>query len=273
MPRGAFRFNRAKLGATYSRPVELGVNPIESCEELHEFIQTLGLLSKYYISKEPHKDGTMHFHVYAEFAERLDYARSNFADFKGVHPNICEKVNKGWLTYCAKDPIDFVTNMNVKKNPYADAMQAGGEEGMNIIMKANPRDFMINQPKFGMFLFKPFKGQRRVLWFYGETYTGKTGTAVDEYGCEDCTYENGFFQYPLGSKAIVIDEVDKMNFPLHLFLKITDRYPIMLNIKNGYLPHTAETIIFTASKHPSAVFVHEHYAQIARRITEIREFV
>ena len=120
-----FRINRQKVGVTWSCPCSGDCepnahtedcecsNPIETHQELIEFLGTHGSLKRYTVGKEKHENGAVHWHAFAHYQDALnqvgDTAMRMF-DFKGVHPNIkAGNPGKGWEAYCVKDG-DFVSN-------------------------------------------------------------------------------------------------------------------------------------------------------------------
>lgn len=136
-----FRLNRAKVGLTYSCPVDADVNPIESNEELLEFLKELGDVTEYGVGTEPHKNGKLHFHAYIKYAEKLDTKNCRFFDFKGVHPNILPKApGKGWLGYCCKQE-KWISNV-FKECAFKRARDADTWAEASDILWTNPK-FML----------------------------------------------------------------------------------------------------------------------------------
>lgn len=176
------------------------------------------------------------------------------------------------LTYCKKEGDFFLRD---------DRQQGKRTDLDNVVECATIEEVVENYPKeYVKFhsgieaLFRrritAYQGERVIMWYWGPGGSGKTRQAF-EAGCTDVTYHNGFWDYH-GEECIMINEVDKMDIPLAQFLKITDRYPINVNIKGGYMPWAAHTIYFTSTQPPLEVFNHLDQYQILRRITNIVEF-
>lgn len=136
-----FRINRKKIGLTYSCPKNAPDNPIESKEELLEFLELKAGRCQYIVAKELHESGKKHYHVWANFDDVVDTTNQLFFDFKGVHPNIIKPGN-GWMAYCRKDK-EFITN--VEKNPFTEALeQPSVTEAVDFLWKKRPQCMALN---------------------------------------------------------------------------------------------------------------------------------
>lgn len=266
-----FRYQKKKVALTYSAPV--GEQHPWPDKELAYFAVDAHMSSKgrsiekFLVAEEMHEDGRLHYHMYLEFDHRVDTQDARYFDVDGIHPNIGEKPSKRWCDYCAKDG-NFITNFYVAKTSvYKQAIQVGGLAGLELIKEAHPRDYLLHREKFLSNLLVPFSGIRKVVWIWGPPERGKSEYAYLQ-GAKDCAYKNGFFDYK-GDEVVVIEEIDKIKMPLEEFLRITDRYPINVNVKGAFVPWAAHTIYFTGSQPPEGVFVHEFNEQVTRRITEI----
>jgi len=136
-----FRINRKKIGLTYSCPKDKDENPIESKEELLDFLEKKSGHCQYIVAKEFHESGKKHYHAYANFDDVVDTTNQLFFDFKGVHPNIIKPGN-GWMAYCRKDK-EFITNID--KNPFAEAVeQTSVKEAVDFLWKKRPQCMALN---------------------------------------------------------------------------------------------------------------------------------
>lgn len=136
-----FRINRKKIGLTYSCPKDKADNPIESKEELLDFLEKKSGHCQYIVAKELHESGKKHYHVYANFDDVVDTTNQLFFDFKGVHPNIIKPGN-GWMAYCRKDK-EFITN--IEKNPFSEAIeQSSVKEAVDFLWKKRPQCMALN---------------------------------------------------------------------------------------------------------------------------------
>lgn len=78
-----------------------------------------------------------------------------------------------------------------------------------------------------------------------------------------------------GHEVIVIDEFYGW-FPWDFLLRLTDRYPLQLEVKGGTVPCVAKKIVFTSNKHPREWYPNSRYAwddsnPLKRRIGVLRE--
>lgn len=117
-----------------------------------------------------------------------------------------------------------------------------------------------------------FRGDRKVVWCYGVTGAGKTHRA-DADGAVDMSYEMGSWRDYKGEKVVVWDEIDKWEKVRwdHL-LKLMDKYPRNVQMRNSNCPWAAETIYITSTEEPGMIVPAAYWDQINRRVTEIHEY-
>lgn len=115
----------------------------------------------------------------------------------------------------------------------------------------------------------------RVTVYYGPTLTGKTARChMNNPGVHELRYDSGFINYS-GQSCVLFDEFDKDPWPFGLMLKLLDRYPFQVNVKNGYAWWEATDIFITGTEHPEDWYqgkkgvLQEHIPQFLRRITTI----
>lgn len=98
-----FRLARKKFFLTFSDVS----NSEASKQKLLEFLQSKGRINKCRIGEEPHQNGVPHFHVYVEYAVRIDTIDVRFFDWMGVHPNIANPKSRQdtqrVAEYCMKE--------------------------------------------------------------------------------------------------------------------------------------------------------------------------
>ncbi len=115
--------------------------------------------------------------------------------------------------------------------------------------------------------------ETQVLVYWGPSGTGKTRKAFEhENVCQiDYNPKSNFFEDPGDADVLIFDDVHNpvKLFGRRLFLRITDRYPMKVNIKGGHAEWKPRTIIFTTNDNP------EHWVldqACARRINSVVEF-
>ena len=121
-----------------------------------------------------------------------------------------------------------------------------------------------------------------VLWFHGETGSGKTRCAFDKFG------DRGFFKMmknkwwngysPASHDAIILDDLRATHFDYDELLRLFDFYPFMVETKGGEVHINSPTIIVTSPMSPEVMFqsvgVQEHGGlnQLMRRIDKVVGF-
>ena len=118
---------------------------------------------------------------------------------------------------------------------------------------------------------RDWKTQVVVVW-------GPTGTGKSAY-CRDNGYdENGTeaFWKPYGdwwdgyeSQSLVIMDEFYGWIKYSMMLCITDRYPLLLQVKGGTVRFVAKKIIITSNKHPRDWYPNNDYAPLERRIDHL----
>lgn len=114
---------------------------------------------------------------------------------------------------------------------------------------------------------------KEVIVHYGPTGTGKTRKCYDLQahiqGPEQGKWWDGYDRH----STIIMDEF-RGTLPLGYILRLTDRYPMQVEIKGGMTQLVANTIHFTSPVHPaywysSTTYVDGKIDQLKRRITQI----
>lgn len=125
-----------------------------------------------------------------------------------------------------------------------------------------------------------------VRWYYGEAGAGKTRCVYDEFEPEGVTegsmiysktclkgdyWFDGYHQ----QKVLLLDELRADSFNWAFLLKLLDRYPLDVQVKNGHMPINSKYIIITSPRKPEETFcnVGEDINQLLRRIHSVRNFV
>lgn len=122
-----------------------------------------------------------------------------------------------------------------------------------------------------------------VWWFYGATGTGKTreAFAIAGPGLYSKPGSTPFWEGYTGQSDVLLDDFRPNQMDFAELLKVTDRYPHIVNIKGSSCNLAARRIFITSPLRPEEIFVnhstgaqYEAIDQLLRRITpeRIRQF-
>jgi hypothetical protein len=112
--------------------------------------------------------------------------------------------------------------------------------------------------------YVPYTGhysKPRVIWHYGQGGSGKTQRAYEVsigsvYKCDLLQY--GWLDGYNGEETVLIDDVtvNESNRQqwFELLLKMTDRYPVRMNVKNSSCQYRPKLVIITSQEPPYALF-------------------
>lgn len=98
---------------------------------------------------------------------------------------------------------------------------------------------------------KPRDWETNVMILWGDAGTGKTRYAI-EHGAKQVTYtKSDFIVGYEGGEVVVFDDIPLNELPPSVWKKLTDRYPMEVNIKNGSANWGVKHIIFTMNQEPN----------------------
>lgn len=115
---------------------------------------------------------------------------------------------------------------------------------------------------------------REIIWIWGKSDTGKSHRVTEQYP-HVCMieYDGKFFNGYREHEVVCFDDIVKDHIEPRVFLRITDKYPVPINIKGTNRPWKAKKIFFTSNYPPDAIFEDvdgtETFKAIMRRITKI----
>lgn len=204
----------------------------------------------------------------------------------GILPNMHCEIMRGNLAqnnaYCEKQNKLITFGREPRQGERRDIAEVfeairGGATELELA-EANPPQFC----QYG----RRFEDYRRLLvpkrtWktevkvFWGEPGSGKTRRAWDLLGGFDggvaVSYTaGGFFLGYNGEDRVLIDDFDGA-IPRDLFLQLTDRYPLLINIKNGCCHWCPKLLIITSNSHPSSWY--DDFQAILRRLSSVEQML
>lgn len=109
----------------------------------------------------------------------------------------------------------------------------------------------------------------KVICLWGETGTGKTRQAV-EAGATIVTYSNGKWLNYSNEETVLFDDFDPETMTREYFLKLTDRYGFVVDVKYGEKQWNPKTIYITSNTDPRSWYNGD--AAVRRRLDEITHF-
>lgn len=125
--------------------------------------------------------------------------------------------------------------------------------------------------------------ERNIRWFWGPSGTGKSHRAYEEAlkitggdlaeiwtSGKDLNWYEGYTD----QECAILDEFRGDFCKFHQFLRLTDKFPMRVQIKGSSAPFVASEIWVTSPKPPELTWDKsgEELKQLLRRISEIREF-
>jgi len=114
-----------------------------------------------------------------------------------------------------------------------------------------------------------------VRWYWGNTGTGKTRTALEEAGPDTWISSKGLRWWDGydGHKSVIIDDFRPDFCDFHTLLRYLDRYPVRVETKGGSRCLVATRIWITAPRAPDEMYhTREDCGQLMRRIHLVRSF-
>lgn len=198
------------------------------------------------------------------------------------HWEICRSLQNS-IIYCKKDGdwMERGAKPDPGKRSDIDSAYEDMKNGMSWQEVAeNHRNVLVKYPRGLQELYQQVRNKKRrekptVIWCYGGTETGKTRWASEqgEYWISGkdlrwwLDYDN--------QEVAIIDDFRKDFCTFHYLLRILDRYPMAVEVKNGHRQLNSRMIIITCPWHPRQIYDNrslEDIEQLMRRIDEVKEF-
>lgn len=241
------------------------------------------------VGKEKGELGTPHLQGYLHFKNPR-----YFNGVKALLPNECHiEPAKGSPKqnhdYCSKDG-DFIEIGTLpqqgKRTDLEKIAQDLSTKSIEEVTEENPGFALLHLKAMRSFKhelqyikttwneFKP----KTVLWFYGETGSGKTRTAMEISRGRKFWVWNGSLQWFDGINAectlAILDDFRAIKGEFNLLLRLLDGYPVSVPTKGGFTIWNPEMVIITTPYDIKSTyqFLDENVDQLLRRVTEQRNF-
>lgn len=131
---------------------------------------------------------------------------------------------------------------------------------------------------------KTIFGERKRMWemdiriYWGNPGAGKTRAVYDEFGVDDVYAKapGKWWTGYNGERVVLIDDFDPddcFNIVYSYYLKLLDRYPMLVEPKGDMVQFTSQIIIFTSNYDPAGWFMMKRNRNaFIRRVKEVRHF-
>lgn len=240
-----------------------------------------GNIMRMRVCKEVGESGTPHLQWMVTFVRGYTFAavKKLMPDGAHIEPGKCMDID----VYCSKG--DMIIDVNNSKQGTRLDLAKVYEAAKS---KKRLRDFMEDAPtwqhiqvfqKASMVFAEPrvLPDGLDVVWYWGPTGTGKSKKAFEEPNAYVKNSTGKFWDGYDGQPTIIIDEVteDSPYFDRATWLRITDRHPLLLEVKGATVHAQYNKVVITSNYHPREFWERmewDLYAAFARRITEITYF-
>lgn len=123
--------------------------------------------------------------------------------------------------------------------------------------------------------------QTRCFWFYGDTGCGKSRLANHVAPASQSYWKSGINKWfdgycPIEHPDVIIDDFRANMCEFSFLLRLTDRYPCVVENKGSYYPFRAQRIFFTTPKpikETWSTISNENLEQFERRVVSVCHFV
>lgn len=237
------------------------------------------------VGEEVGESGTPHYQGYIEFTN----ARHLGGLKKAFDPKIHWEPRMGTgpqaREYCMKDNkyTEWGTPPRQGHRSDIESMTAMINEGANtrevLLAHEDKALRILNNVIKAKSILRPVKRNwaMDVRIYWGESGTGKTSSVYQEFNDNVYVKMIGkWWDNYDGETAVLIDDFDPDNCfdqTYDFYLKLLDRYPLMVEWKGGSGWFYSKTIIFTSNTDPAFWFRNKHNRNaFFRRVTEIRHF-
>lgn len=111
-----------------------------------------------------------------------------------------------------------------------------------------------------------------VFVYWGEPGTGKTERCWEQAPDADIvSFANGFVVGYRGGEDVIFDDFEDSQIPRGLFLQLTDKYPMVINVKNGEMNWAPKRVFITSNFNPK--YWYTGCKAVARRLTAVHNTI
>lgn len=210
---------------------------------------------------ETGESGTPHLQGYCETTQRLGLRAMKNLLGSRAHIEKAIGTSQQNLGYCTKeDPMAFIIGTPMSQGTRTDleTIKSELDTGVSLESIANNHfsKWVIYRKAFSEYVSmkQPVRAWKtKVVCLWGVTGTGKTRFAYDQV-MDLQVWSPGDFQWfdgYCGQEIVIIDDY-RGEYPLPLFLKLTDRYPMRVPVKGGFTNWCPKKIYITSNEDPDS---------------------
>lgn len=260
-------------------------------------IQALDGIKYSVYGRETGSESTPHMQGYIQFSNPRNWngTKSKIGGKKG-RAHIEVAASDGWTNreYCTKDG-DYWEKGDVPKQGDRKDIKTINEDVLihgKMVKDLLNEDLITNYQQLryaeGLQKYAPVRNRFatkespelaskiEIKWYWGETGSGKTKSAIEFFGDNDYWISGRdlkWFEGYYGQKYVLIDDFRGDFCTFHFMLRLTDIYPLRVEVKGSSIPWVPYVIIITCPYHPEDVYqTVENKEQLYRRISEVRYF-
>lgn len=229
--------------------------------------------------REKGEGGTPHYQGYVELhkPQRLSWLKARLSR---AHLELRRGSQTQAVAYCHKDGdyVEFGELKADKRGARNELVFIKNEILRGVSLDELEDKFWTSFLRYGRY-FRDFAMRRqkprtkppRVVIHWGASGTGKSRAVFELPGSGQVDFVNNFFQGYQNQRVVLFDDITNpiQTFGRRTLLRLLDRYPMKVNVKNGQMEWNPEEIHFTTNYDPSEWLVDE---ALKRRITEIRHY-
>jgi len=262
------------------------VSEVDPMSKLHILMRNLKTQYFIYQKEKCPTTGREHVHAVLYFKNPRVWPKDEFSNFK---PNIGKVRNlEKAIEYCSKEKtrIDGPWEEGEKpeqgkRSDLAAICEDLKTKNISELAEQYPEQIVkfgrgLRELKSHFYKHRSPKKPPEIYWFWGKTKCGKTETAhefgeteEEVYVKDDTIWWDGYEQ----QKVVIIDDFDPDDWSFRQFLRVTDKYPLQVQHKGGYIKLNSPIIIITSEYHPDECWpAGNTRAQVVERLKEIREF-
>lgn len=235
--------------------------------------------------KEIGEQGTPHLQGYIYFKNKKSLRQLKELVSQRAHFEAAKGTGEENRTYCTKQG-DFYERGECPASP-KDKGEMEKERWEGILSEAREKG-EVSDPKVQYYTGKIAKWHyeqhrkkqkleitdRKMLWFYGDTRTGKSTKALELYPDAYLKECNRWWCDYEGEEAVIIEDFDIRDEHLIRYMKLwCDRLPFAAEIKGGRIKIRPKVIIVTSNYHPNEIWTRKQDIEPILERFEVTHFV